>query len=326
MQNLTRDQGKADGITSSNSSGYQRRRNPEFNDTPAQPSYRGRFAPSPTGPLHLGSLTTAVASYLEARVHGGDWLLRIEDIDPQREVRSAVSDILYTLEAHGLYWNGSVTFQSSRSSAYKQAMQQLLDCKLAYPCGCSRRNRVTGHSGQFIYPGTCRQGLLPGMLARTFRVRTNNYPIQFVDGLQGLREQNIESDVGDFVIRRAEGFYAYQLAVVVDDAEQKITHVVRGADLLDSTARQIHLQRCLGYSSPEYTHVPIVVDQSGQKLNKSSGAQALISKNCGNNLWHALKTLDQNPPQSLQSANPSTIWQWAYANWSLSRINKQLYR
>lgn len=326
MQNPTRDQGKADGITSNGSGGYQRRQNPEFNDAPARPSYRGRFAPSPTGPLHLGSLTTAVASYLEARVHGGEWLLRIEDTDPQRKVRGAVSDILHTLEAHGLYWTGPVNYQSSRSAAYNQAMQRLLGCKLAYPCGCSRRNRVIGHSGQSIYPGTCRQGLLPGMRARTVRVRTHNDSIRFVDGLMGLQEQRLEYDVGDFVIRRAEGFFAYHLAVVVDDADQEITHVLRGADLLDSTPRQIHLQRCLGYNSPRYTHVPIVVDHSGQKLNKSSGARALNRNNNGNNLWYALKILDQKPPQSLRRATPQTIWEWAYENWSLSKIKKTICR
>lgn len=325
MQNTTRNQGKTDGIGSGASNGY-RHHHAEIKDTPAQPFYRGRFAPSPTGSLHLGSLTTAIASYLEAKAHKGEWLLRIEDIDPRRRVREAVSDILHTLEAHGLYWDGSVSFQANRSVAYSQATQQLLDCKMAYPCGCSRRNRIIGDSGQSIYPGTCRNGLPPGKRARTIRVRTHNEPIRFTDGLRGFCEQRLESNVGDFVIRRAEGFYAYQLAVVVDDAEQKITHVLRGADLLDSTPRQIHLQGCLNYNSPQYTHIPIVVDESGGKLNKSSGAPVLSGNKTGNNLWCALKLLDQNPPRSLYRAAPKTIWEWAHENWSLGNIEKSSTR
>ncbi|WP_322111778.1 tRNA glutamyl-Q(34) synthetase GluQRS [Acidihalobacter yilgarnensis] len=280
------------------------------------PPYRGRFAPSPTGPLHLGSLTAALASRLEAHRHNGTWLLRIEDIDRGREVPGAASGILHALDLHGFTWDGPVVYQKNRETAYEEAVDQLLASKLAYPCGCTRRNRVIGSLGSAIYPGTCRQGLPAGRRTRAIRARTHDRPISFSDSLQGNQEQSLESTTGDFVIRRADGWYAYQLAVVVDDAWQGITEIVRGMDLLDSTPRQLYLQHCLQLPTPHYAHLPLVVDQNGNKLSKSTGSAALDPRCPGENLWLALRLLRQNPPTSLCRAPSHALWDWARAHWS----------
>ncbi|KQQ45283.1 glutamyl-Q tRNA(Asp) ligase [Duganella sp. Leaf126] len=251
-------------------------------DCTAHRRYVGRFAPSPTGPLHLGSLVAAMASYLDAKVHHGRWLVRIEDVDGDRNVAGADQHILASLERCGMAWDGDVTWQSRRTALYDAALRQLGD--LVYPCGCSRREiadsqlRLGGRQAQaLIYPGTCRHGLAPGKTARALRLKVPQSPHcvrAFDDRWAGHISQDLTDDVGDFVIRRADGFWAYQLAVVVDDGAQDITDIVRGADLLDSTPRQLYLQQVLGLPHPSYLHVPVVVNELGEKLSKQTGAQA----------------------------------------------------
>ncbi|WP_374583072.1 tRNA glutamyl-Q(34) synthetase GluQRS [Pseudoduganella sp.] len=244
--------------------------------------YIGRFAPSPTGPLHLGSLVAAMASYLDAKVHGGQWLVRVEDVDKDRNVAGADQHILASLQRCGMQWDGEVTWQTRREDLYEAALRQLGDH--IYPCGCSRKEIADsqlrlGQAGlpNLVYPGTCRNGLAPGRTARALRLRTPQEPhciIHFHDRFAGDVRQDITTEVGDFVVRRADGFWAYQLAVVVDDGAQGITDIVRGADLLDSTPRQLYLQQLLGLPQPRYLHVPLVVNADGEKLSKQTGAQA----------------------------------------------------
>lgn len=245
--------------------------------------YRGRFAPSPTGPLHMGSLVTALATWLDARAHGGRWLVRIEDLDYPRCVRGADTDILQTLERLGLVPDEPPVWQSRREALYADALHRLDAAGQLYPCGCSRKEiadsllHVRERHQTLGYPGTCRNGL-NGKLPRAWRVRVPDGPaatLCFDDRWQGRQCQDLETEVGDFVLRRADGLWAYQLAVVVDDGLQGITHIVRGADLLDSTPRQIHLQHLLGLPTPAYLHVPVVVNAVGEKLSKQSGAQAI---------------------------------------------------
>ncbi|HZW23315.1 tRNA glutamyl-Q(34) synthetase GluQRS [Noviherbaspirillum sp.] len=244
-------------------------------------SYTGRFAPSPTGPLHKGSLVAAIASYLDARANGGQWLVRIEDIDEARVVPGAAEDILACLRAFGMRWDGEVVWQSRRKGLYQAALDELGNH--VYPCGCTRReiadSRVgVASDGAAVYSGTCRNGLAPGKTARAFRLRVpdgEDGRIDIEDRWAGKVSQLLGMEVGDFVLKRADGFWAYQLAVVVDDADQGVTHVVRGADLLDSTPRQIFLQRLLGVPTPSYMHVPVVTNALGEKLSKQTGARAL---------------------------------------------------
>ncbi|MGB9992313.1 tRNA glutamyl-Q(34) synthetase GluQRS [Pseudoduganella rhizocola] len=245
-------------------------------------SYTGRFAPSPTGPLHMGSLVAAMASYLDAKAHGGQWLVRIEDVDKDRNVPGADLHILASLQRCGMQWDGEVVWQTQREALYEAALQQLAEN--IYPCGCSRREIADsqlrlGQNGNalLVYPGTCREGLAPGKTARALRLRTPQQPhriVSFTDRWAGAYSQDITAEVGDFVIRRADGFWAYQLAVVVDDAAQGITDIVRGADLLDSTPRQLYLQELLGLPPPRYLHVPVVLNEQGEKLSKQTGARA----------------------------------------------------
>ena len=245
--------------------------------------YIGRFAPSPTGPLHAGSLVAALASYLDARVNHGRWLIRIEDIDEARTIAGAAEDIIQTLAAFGMRSDGEILWQSTRQIRYSAAFDKLGDA--VYACACSRKeiadSRLTlAADGAVIYPGTCRNGLAPGRTPRAWRLRVPaasdpHALIQFDDRWQGLISENLTEHVGDFVLKRADGFWAYQLAVVVDDAEQGVTDIVRGADLLESTPRQIYLQRLLGLSTPRYLHVPAVVNDRGEKLSKQTGAQPL---------------------------------------------------
>jgi glutamyl-Q tRNA(Asp) synthetase len=246
-------------------------------------SYRGRFAPSPTGPLHFGSLVGALASYLDARAHGGAWLVRIEDIDGPRTVPGADRQILATLERFGMRPDEPPVWQSARTALYVGAFERLEAAGLAYPCGCTRKeiadSLASAHARHttLAYPGTCRQGLA-GKPARAWRLRVPDGAaalVTFEDRWQGRQTQNLATEVGDFVLKRADGQWAYQIAVVVDDADAHVTHVVRGADLLDSTARQIYLQRCIGLATPAYLHVPVVLDAHGDKLSKQTGATAL---------------------------------------------------
>lgn len=279
--------------------------------------YCGRFAPSPTGPLHLGSLTTALASYLEARQHDGKWLLRIEDIDPPREVAGSSEDIRYTLESHGFCWDGPVIYQKDRMTAYEEALNRLLSMGDAYPCSCTRSELATDLEGHPYYPGTCRNGINAKHRPLSIRLRTHHHPIGFNDVVQGRYEQCLESTTGDFVIRRSDGWFAYQLAVVVDDAAQGVTDVIRGWDLMDSTPRQLYLYECLALPPPRYGHLPILVDPEGRKLGKSLKSVALDPSNPVENLWRALMLLGQAPPLDLRHISVFGLWEWAQAHWSL---------
>lgn len=241
-------------------------------------SYRGRFAPSPTGPLHFGSLVAAVMSWLDARVAGGEWLVRIEDVDTPRTVPGAADEILRTLEAFGLAWDGEVVCQSRRTARYEAALERLRAAGHIYGCRCSRReiadSGLPGLEGA-IYPGTCRTLGLRAAPGIALRMIAPVEPVTFLDRAMGTISQDVSRDIGDFVVRRRDGLFAYQLAVVVDDADQGITDVVRGADLLWSTPRQILLQRALGYPTPRYLHFPVVTNASGEKLSKQTGAEAI---------------------------------------------------
>lgn len=285
--------------------------------------YRGRFAPSPTGPLHFGSLIAAVGSYLEARSHGGAWLVRMEDLDPPREMPGAADAILGTLEAYGFEWDEAVLYQSRRSDVYETVLAQLRQDGMLYPCACTRKeiadSALQGIEGP-VYPGTCRNGLADGRLPRAWRVRVSETEIAFEDAIQGEIRQNLTRDIGDFVLKRADGFYAYQLAVVVDDAAQGITHIVRGADLLDSTPRQIYLQHLLGLPTPHYTHLPVAVNAAGEKLSKQTLAPPLDNANPGPLLWLALDFLGQQPPAELRRAGLAELWQWARHHWRTADI------
>ena len=281
--------------------------------------YRGRFAPSPTGPLHFGSLVAAVGSYLQARTQQGKWLVRIEDLDPPREIPGSADDILRTLEALGMHWDETVSYQSQRHDLYQTALETLQRTGAVYPCGCTRReiadSSLAGVDGP-VYPGTCRAGLPPGRTARAWRVRTRDETIVFDDALQHTVQRNLAHDTGDFVVRRADGLYAYQLAVVVDDADQGISEVVRGLDILESTPRQILLQRLLGLPTPDYMHLPVVVNAQGEKLGKQTGATAIGRDTATTQLVRALAFLGQQPPAELAGAHPDTLWQWAITHWN----------
>ena len=276
--------------------------------------YVGRFAPSPTGPLHFGSLVAALASWLDARRAGGRWLLRMEDLDAPRVEAGAADGILRALESLGLGWDGPVEYQSRRGALYRDALARL--ATHTYACACTRReldDSALAIDGARVYPGTCRNGLPPGRAPRATRVRTDAAPIRFVDRVQGEQVQQLERDVGDFVVVRADGVVAYQLAVVVDDAEQGVTDVVRGADLLDSTARQIHLQRLLGLPTPRYLHAPVAVNAAGEKLSKQTRAAAAGP----GDLAHALRFLGLEAPQG---EPPAALLAWAVPRWDAARV------
>ena len=321
--------------------------------------YRGRFAPSPTGPLHFGSLVAAVGSYLDARHHHGIWLVRMEDLDTPRCVPGAADDILRTLDAFGLHSDEPVIYQSQRTAAYEQALHTLQANGAAYPCCCTRKeisdSALLGIEGA-VYPGTCRHGIPAGREGRAWRVRTDipsrhsraggnpvglikmhfELPdsrlrgndeeqddaeiIEFNDALQGRITQHLESEIGDFVVKRADSLFAYQLAVVVDDAHQGITHVVRGADLLASTPRQIHLQGLLGLPTPHYMHLPVAVNETGEKLSKQTLAEAVDTAQPVAALWCALSFLRQHPPQALRKVNLEALWAWARQNWRAENL------
>jgi glutamyl-Q tRNA(Asp) synthetase len=285
--------------------------------------YRGRFAPSPTGPLHFGSLVAAVGSFLEARSRGGEWLVRMEDLDLPRTVPGAADDILRTLDAFGLHWDGEVMIQSARNEAYRAALAELEQLGVAYPCACTRKeiadSALSGIDGP-VYPGICRAGLPEGRTPRAMRVHTDSSLVGFDDALQGRIAQVLETEVGDFVVRRADGLFAYQLAVVVDDAEQAITHVVRGADLLDSTPRQIYLQKLLSLPTPAYLHLPVAVNERGEKLSKQTLAPAVDRINPVAQLCEVLAFLNQAPPAELKGADLDDFWKWAIAHWCADRL------
>ncbi len=281
--------------------------------------YTGRFAPSPTGPLHIGSLIAAAGSYLEARARGGRWLVRMEDVDTPRIVPGAADAILATLERFGFEWDDAVVWQSRRGDAYAEALERLRAGGHVFPCACTRRemaDSALARDGSRRYPGTCRNGLPPGRAARAWRVRAEGV-IRFDDALQGAQEEDLARDAGDYVVLRADGVHAYQLAVVIDDAASGVTHVVRGADLLDSTGRQIHLQHCLGLPVPAYAHLPVAANTAGEKLSKQTLARAIDTLPPSGALLAALRFLGQNPPAALTGAPLAEIWRWARGNWRL---------
>lgn len=287
--------------------------------------YIGRFAPSPTGPLHLGSLVAAMASYLDARAHHGQWLLRIEDVDGDRNVAGAEQHIIASLQRCGMQWNGEITRQTERTALYEAALRQLGD--LVYPCGCSRREiadsqtSLRGKQAQnLIYPGTCRHGLAAGKSARALRLKVPTEPhciVAFDDRWAGHLSQDLTDEVGDFIIRRADGYWAYQLAVVVDDGAQGITDIVRGADLLDSTPRQLYLQQVLGLPQPRYLHVPVVCNAQGDKLSKQTGATAFDQGVPAEQLLqHALIPAARFLGLDLRAASIEEFWQLAVPAWA----------
>jgi len=283
--------------------------------------YVGRFAPSPTGPLHFGSLIAAAGSFLRARAQGGRWLVRMEDIDPPREIPGAADDILRTLEACGLEWDGEVLFQSTRLTAYREVLESLHHAGFAYACTCSRKEvaQMAGPGG--IYPGICRGRRERPSQPHAVRVMVGDGRITFEDALQGRVSQDLARDIGDFVILRADGLYAYQLAVVVDDAYQGVGEVVRGADLLDSTPRQIRLQQLTGLPTPAYLHLPVAVDPAtGQKLSKQNLAPPLDRARPLPAIVQALAFLGLNPPTELLDGDVASAWAWAMAHFDMARL------
>lgn len=271
----------------------------------------GRFAPSPTGPLHLGSLYTALGSFIAARSQQGRWLLRIDDLDTPRNVKGADSLILSTLETFGLHWDGEVAYQSQSLDTYHEFLHQLTEKNQLYPCVCSRK--ILGDAE--IYPGTCRHLLAPPAPPYALRIKIGQCTICFEDMLQGRHSHNMATQHGDFILKRKDGIIAYQFAVVVDDYLQKINQVVRGADLLDVTPRQIYLQQLLGFAVPCYTHLPVIVDKDGNKLSKQTKAQAVDLNAPQQTLFLLLQLLKQNPPAELQDATIPEQLAWAIAHW-----------
>ncbi len=302
--------------------------------------YLGRFAPSPTGPLHFGSLVAALASYCDAKANQGKWLVRMEDVDKPREMAGAADDILRTLEAFGFAWDGEVLYQSQRVAIYENSLSYLQHKGLIYACSCSRKEIADSatHNGidGAIYPKICYQKTSKNISdksasdfnASDSRTETASWRINvddagsiaFVDAIQGNVSQNLSRDIGDFILKRKDGFFAYQLAVVVDDAQQNITHIVRGADLLDSTPRQIYLQQQLNVVTPRYAHVPVVVSAQGEKMSKQTRATAINRQNAQALLYQALCFLGQQPPSDLQFSGVETQLAWAIKHWQLNAV------
>ena len=283
----------------------------------------GRFAPSPTGPLHFGSLVAAVGSYLQARTRGGRWLLRIEDLDPPREVPGAARAIVETLENYGFEWDGPVTWQSRRHARYEDALARLREQGRLFACSCSRKDIAAANpDGSQRYPGTCRErGLVFSRAQRhSLRLRCDAAPVIFEDRLRGQQVRDLAAENGDIVLFRRDGFYAYALAVSVDDLEQGVTEVVRGADLLEATAAQIYIMRQLGGQPPAYVHLPVVTNSRGEKLSKQTGATALPADRPAAQLYRALRFLQQNPPPELAEASLADCWRWARDNWRLQAL------
>ena len=282
-------------------------------------NYIGRFAPSPTGPLHFGSLLAALASFLDARSNNGKWLLRMEDLDPPREPPGTDQIILNQLQDLGFDWDGEVLYQSTRLAAYQEALDQLADMNLCFRCDCTRpRIKALGS----VYDGHCRTRKLDEATRSAIRLRVDERHIQFEDQIQGTYSQHLHDDVGDFILRRKDGLFAYQLAVVVDDAFQDINCIVRGYDLLDSTPRQIYLQQLLGFPTPRYAHIPVVTNEQGHKLSKQHFAEAVDTSSASEQLLLALQFLKQDPPTSLKDTSPDTILTWAVEAWDIQAVPK----
>lgn len=286
----------------------------------------GRFAPSPSGPLHFGSLVAALGSCLSARSQGGQWLLRIEDVDTPRCVSGAAEGILRTLERFGFEWDGPVVWQSARGDAYQEAFARLQAAGRIFGCACTRKemaDSALARDGTRRYPGTCRDGLPPGRVARAYRLRVEPGTVSFDDRVQGTIAEDVAADVGDFVLLRADGLFAYQLAVVVDDAEAGVTEVVRGADLLDSTCRQILLQRLLDFPVPAYAHLPVACNAAGEKLSKQTLARAVDEGEPARLLADVLAFLGQCPPADLAESGLAAVWAWGRDNWSMDKVSRR---
>ncbi|HSR61918.1 MAG TPA: tRNA glutamyl-Q(34) synthetase GluQRS [Gammaproteobacteria bacterium] len=277
--------------------------------------YIGRFAPSPSGPLHFGSVIAALGSFLQARSRGGQWLVRMEDIDIPRVQPGAADDILRTLEKLHLFWDGEVFYQSRGNAAYREAEALLESRQLLYPCACTRRD-IQGQR----YSGHCRNGLPPGKAGRSVRIKTTSEPVSFADRVQGVQWQNLQNETGDFIIRRADNITAYHLAVVVDDAWQGVTEIVRGNDLMDSTPRQIYLQELLGYPTPDYCHLPVAVNPDGRKISKQNHAPGVRTHSPSRVLHNALQFLGQGPDPALRDASIETVIDWGIKNWDLEKV------
>ena len=277
---------------------------------PDKGPYIGRFAPSPTGPLHLGSLFTALASFLQARSHEGLWLLRIDDLDTPRNIKGSADSILKTLEAFGLHWDDKVVYQSRSLDVYDDILDELAKNKLIYPCTCSRKTLTD------IYSGECRNKQGHPLSPYSLRIKTDNRIISFEDELQGLIAHNLAEQDGDFILKRKDRIIAYQFAVVVDDNLQQVNHVVRGFDLLDSTPKQIYVQQILGLKTPGYMHVPVITDESGYKLSKQTLATAVDVKDPQTVIFKLLALLKQNPPIELLHAPLTELLAWAIENWN----------
>ena len=283
-------------------------------------SYRGRFAPSPTGPLHFGSLYTAVASYLQARSKNGKWLLRIDDLDPFRCKSEYTTQILNTLEQYKLEWDESVFYQSSRCNAYQQALNRLQQLNLLYPCQCSRKGLAARHVKDGVYDGYCLTHDTNPNTASSLQIRLPNTKLSFFDAVQGQTIQDLKQCVGDFVMFRKDQVYAYHLAVILDDQAQDITEVLRGHDLLDSTYRQIHLQQLLNVPTPNYAHIPVISGLDGAKLSKQTFAEDVSISPPRETLINVFKHLNLNPPSELVSHDLQTILEWGTNNWSLDKV------
>jgi glutamyl-Q tRNA(Asp) synthetase len=265
-------------------------------------------------------MVAAVGSFLDAKSHDGTWALRIDDLDAPRVARGAVDAILRCLEKFQMHWDGEIVYQSARADAYQAALQRLRSRGLVYACGCSRREIGDAATDGAAYPGTCRNGLLPGRQARAWRLRTDHTAISFEDLLQGPVSQDLAREIGDFVLYRADRVFAYHLACAVDDGAQQITHVVRGADLISSTPRQIYLQRSLGLPMPHYLHLPVALNQAGEKLSKQTLARAVEPDRAAGILADVLKFLNQAPPDEVCREGVSALWKWGIAHWRRDKL------
>ncbi len=280
-------------------------------------NYTGRFAPSPTGGLHFGSLVAAAASYLQAKACNGKWHLRIDDLDPPREEPGAKDKILTTLEAYKLFWDGPVVYQSANLDLYQEALVNLQNKNLSFNCVCTRANLKQYK----IYPGFCKdKNLKPDNSA--VRLKTNQSIIKIDDLVQGTKQWNLALDVGDFIIKRKDGLFAYQIAVVVDDAKLGVTEIIRGMDLIDETPKQIYLQQCLGMKTPTYGHVPLATHADGDKLSKQTHAPILKldKKSISQSIFEVLVFLGQKPPAELAKEEANELWQWAITNWDINKL------
>jgi glutamyl-Q tRNA(Asp) synthetase len=282
----------------------------------------GRFAPSPTGPLHLGSLYTALASFLQARSQHGKWLLRIDDLDTSRNVKGAADAILTTLDSVGLHWDESVVYQSQCIDSYHEALNELTKNQLLYPCSCSRKTLAASQASTDVYSGICRNKSTPPNADTPYalRLKTDSRFISFEDGLQGFISHNLAKQHGDFILKRKDGIIAYQFAVVIDDNLQQVNQIVRGMDLLTETPKQIYVQQLLGLATPDYMHVPIIVDQHGYKLSKQTRATAVDLTTPQKVIFNLLCLLKQNPPIELQHGSVTELINWAVNHWTIEPL------